>query len=52
MLLDFYFEGKLFGVKILFQNFFKNYVRQKCIILLGKTFSNNIFRKNLQNINL
>jgi len=28
MLLDFYFEGKLFGVKILFQILLKNYVRK------------------------
>ena len=46
MLLDFYLEGKLFGVKILFQIFLKNDVRKKCINLLRKTFSNNIFRKN------
>ena len=47
MLLDFYFEGKFFRVKILFQIFLKNYVRKKCINLLRKTFSNNIFRKKI-----
>ena len=52
MLVDFYLEGKLYGVKIFFQIFFKNYVRKKCINLLRKTFSNNIFRKKLQNTNL
>ena len=48
MLLDFNFEGKNFGVKILFQIFLKIYVRKNCINLLRTTFSNNIFRKKLQ----
>jgi len=39
MLLDFYFEGKLFGVKILFQNVLKNYVRKK----IYKFVKKNIF---------
>ena len=52
MLLEFNFEGKNFGVKILFQFFFKIYVRKNSINLLRTKFSNNIFTKKLQNTNL
>ena len=50
MLLEFNFEGKIFGVKNLFQILF--YVRKNCINLLRTKFCNNIFTKILQNTNL